>query len=177
MGKFLKPIEVVANVLIVVVAVLCLVVLGQKYFRTEPPLQKTEQTNRPAAPKTPVVGSKISAVDVDWSKNKKNVLLVLQVGCRFCSESAEFYQTMIEQTKNQGVSVLAVFPQSREEARTYLDTLQLSNLNTKQAAINNLDVSGTPTLIIADDKGQITNVWLGKLPPEKQTEVLSLLSS
>lgn len=170
MGKFTKAVEVVANVLIVVVAVLCLVLIGQKYLRTEP------QPNR-AALKTPVVGGKISAVDVDWSKNKKNALLVLQVGCRFCSESAEFYKTLIEQTKDKGVSVLAVFPQSREEARTYLDKLQLSNLDTKQAAINTLDVSGTPTLIITDDKGQVTNVWVGLLPPEKQNEVLSLLSS
>ena len=175
MGRFLKPIEVVANVLIVVVAVLCLVVLGQKYFRTEPPLQKTEQPNRPAAPKVPVVGSKISAVDVDWSKNKKNVLLVLQVGCRFCSESAEFYQTLIEQTKNKGVSVTAVLPQGREEARKYLDNLQLSQIETKQSALSSLDVSGTPTLIVADASGQIEKVWLGKLPSEKQGEVLAML--
>src|ERR1700754_1463082 len=139
MGRFQKHIEVVANILIVVVAVLCLIVLWQKYFRTQPQPQKIEQANRPA-PKVPVVGSKVSAVDVDWSKNKKNVLLVLQVGCRFCSESAEFYKTLMAQTKDKGVSVLAVLPQSTEEARKYLDNLQLSNLDTKQAAMSSLDV-------------------------------------
>lgn len=176
MGRFQKHIEVAANILIVVVAVLCLVVIWQKYFRTQPQPQQTEQANRPAM-KVPTVGSMVSAVDVDWSKHKKNVLLVLQVGCRFCSESAGFYKTLIEQTKDKGVSVLAVLPQSKEEARKYLDDLQLSNLDTKQAAMKTLDVSGTPTLIVTDDKGQITNVWIGKLPPEKQNEVLSLLSS
>ncbi|HKS09079.1 MAG TPA: redoxin family protein [Pyrinomonadaceae bacterium] len=174
MGKFSKSVEVIANILIVVVAVLCLFLLWQKYFRAQPPA--TAESNRPA-PRVPVVGNKVSAVDVDWSKNKKNVLLVLQVGCRFCSESAGFYQTLIQQTKDKGVSVLAVLPQSKEEARQYLDNLQLSNLDTKQAAMSTLDVSGTPTLIITDDKGQITNVWVGKLPPEKQNEVLSLLTS
>lgn len=176
MGRFQKHIETAANILIVVVAVLCLVVLWQKYFRAQPQPQTTEQAGRPA-PKVPTVGSTVSGVDVDWSKNKKNVLLVLQVGCRFCSESAEFYKTLMAQTKDKGVSVLAVLPQSKEEARKYLDDLQLSNLDTKQAPMKNLDVSGTPTLIVTDDKGQITNVWVGKLPPEKQTEVLSLLSS
>ena len=175
MGRFLKAVEVIANVLIVIVAVLCLVLLGQRYFRPEPPSVKAEQPNRAAAPKVPAVGEKISAVDVDWSKNKKNVLLVLQVGCRFCSESAEFYQTLLDQTKDKGVNVLAILPQSREESRNYLDKLQLSNLDTKQAALNTIDVSGTPTLIITDDKGQITNVWVGKLPPEKQNEVLEIL--
>lgn len=176
MGKFSKSLEVVANILIVIVAVLCLFLLWQKYFRAQPPSQTTEQSSRPA-PKVPPVGSTVSGVDVDWSKNKKNVLLVLQVGCRFCSESADFYQTLIQQTKDKGVSVLAVLPQSKEEARKYLDNLQLSNLDTKQAAMSTLDVSGTPTLIVTDDKGQITNVWVGKLAPEKQNEVLSLLSS
>jgi len=177
MGKFLKSVEVVANVLIVVVAVLCLAVLGRSYFRTPPSPPNAAIPNAAAAPKIPAVGSKISSVDVDWSKNKKNVVLVLQVGCRFCSESASFYKTMLQQTKDKGVNVIAVLPQNREEARKYLDNLQLPDLDTKQAAMNSLDVSGTPTLIITDDKGQITNVWVGKLPPEKQNEVLTILST
>jgi peroxiredoxin len=167
MGKYLKSIEVVANVLIIVVAVLCIGVLGHRYFRAESP--------KPAGPKMPVVGSTISAVDVDWSKNKKNVVLALQVGCHFCSESADFYKTLLRQTKEKGINVVAVLPQSREEARKYLDNLQLSDLDTKQSSLNSIDVSGTPTLIITDDKGQVTNAWVGKLPPEKQDQVLSVL--
>lgn len=168
MGKFLKSIEAIANVLIIVVAVLCLGIAGHRYLRAEP-------SKAPAA-RVPTVGSKISAVDVDWSKNKKNVVLALQVGCHFCSESADFYKTLLQRTKGKGVNVIAALPQSREEARKYLDTLQLSELDTKQSTLNSLDVSGTPTLIVTDDKGQVTNVWVGKLPPEKQNEVLSLLS-
>ena len=169
MKKFLKPIEVVANVLIIVVAVACLVVIAQRYFRTEPPPPKAP------ALKSPALGNKVSMTDIDWSKNRKNVLLVLQDGCRFCTESAGFYRTLLQQTKDKGVSVTAVLPQNRDEARKYLDKLQLSDLDSKQSALGPLDVSGTPTIIVTDDKGQITNVWVGKLPPEKQTEVIATL--
>ena len=169
MGKFLKPIEHIANVLIIVVAVLCLAVVAQRYFRPEQPPQP------PTAPafKTPAIGSTISSLDVDWTRNKKNVLLVLQEGCRYCTESADFYKTLVQQTKDKGVSVTAVLPQDSEVARKYLDKLQLSEINTQQSALNSLDVSATPTLIVADDKGQVEKVWVGKLPSEKQNEVLA----
>ena len=168
MGKFFKSIEAVANVLIIVVAVFCLGILGQRYFRTEAP--------KFPGPKTPTIGSKIAALDVDWSRTKKNVVLALQVGCHFCSESADFYRNLLKQTKQKGVNVVAVLPQSREEARKYLDSLHLPDLDTRQSQLNSLDVSGTPTLIITDDKGQISNAWVGKLPQQKQDQVMSLLS-
>ena len=125
--------------------------------------------------KSPTIGSKISALDVNWSNNKKNVLLVLQDGCRYCTESADFYKTLVQQTKDKNVSVTAVLPQDKEVARKYLDKLQLPEIESKQSALNTLDVSATPTLIIADAQGQVEKVWVGKLPSEKQSEVLALL--
>ncbi len=169
MRKIFKSIEAVANVLIIVVAIVCLGVIAQIYFRPQP------QPPKVPVQQMPVVGNKVSLPDIDWSKNRKNVLLVLKEGCRFCSESAGFYQTLLEKTRDQGVSVVAVLPDDRDEARKYLDKLHLSNLTSKQSALDSLDVSGTPTIIVTDDKGQITNVWVGKLPSEKQNEVMATL--
>jgi thioredoxin-related protein len=151
--KTLKSIEVVANILIIIVAVVLVVVLGQRYFTPAQP-------QRPNVPRrtAPAVGDNVSLHDIDWSQNRKNVLLVLQEGCRFCTESADFYKTLLKRTKDKGVNVVAVLPQSRDEARKYLDKLQLSDLETKQSALGPLDVSGTPTIIVTDDKGKITNV-------------------
>ncbi|HKR22771.1 MAG TPA: hypothetical protein VJS17_09260 [Pyrinomonadaceae bacterium] len=168
MKKYLKSIEVVANVLIIVVAIAVLAVIAQRYFRKEQP------PNVPTL-KNPVVGNKVSMPDIDWSKNRKNVLLVLQDGCRYCTESADFYRTLLQQTKDKGVSVTAVLPQDRDVARKYLDKLRLSDLESKQSALGPLDVSGTPTIIVTDDKGLITNIWVGKLPSEKQNEVIATL--
>ncbi len=167
MKKFLTSIEAVANVLIIIVAIVCLAVVAHRYLRPQP-----EAPKAPVA-KAPAVGNKVQLPEIDWSKNRKNVLLVLQEGCRFCTESADFYKTLLQQTRDKGVNVVAVLPNTRDVARQYLDKLQLSNLESKQSALAPLEVSGTPTIIVTDDKGQITNVWVGKLPPEKQNEVIA----
>ena len=167
MNRFLKPIELVANVLIIVVAVLCLGAVAQKYLRPAQPA--------PPGVKIPSVGDRISSLDINWSTHSKNVLLVLQAGCHYCTESADFYRTLVQQAKGKDVSVTAVLPQSSEEAGKYMNKLQLSDIAVKQSSLDALDVSGTPTVILADEKGRITNVWVGKLPSNQQKDVLASL--
>ena len=125
--------------------------------------------------RSPTVGDNVSLADFDWSKSNKNVLLVLQQGCHFCSESAGFYRTLIQQTEGKNVKVVAVLPQSKKEAEKYLNDLNIGGIEVRQSQLNALSVGGTPTIIVADDKGKITNVWLGKLQPEKENEVLAKL--
>lgn len=167
MSKPYQKIEATANILVIAVALLIIGILAHRhFFSTAPPA---------TPPKSPTLGSRVSLADFDWSKSNKNVLLVLRSGCRFCAESAEFYKKLIEQTKGKNVRVVAVFPQSKEEAEKYLNTLGISGIEIRQTQFSSLDVGGTPTIIVTDDKGEITNVWLGKLSSEKEKEVLARL--
>jgi hypothetical protein len=45
----------------------------------------------------------------------------------------------------------------------------------RQAPLSAVGVSGTPTLLLIDGGGAIKESWVGKLPPDKETEVLSRL--
>jgi len=36
-------------------------------------------------------------------------------------------------------------------------------------------VDGTPTLLLVNEKGEISNSWVGKIPKEKEKEVISQL--
>jgi thioredoxin-related protein len=167
MGKFYQRIELAANILIIVTAALIVGVLAQRYFSPAP-----RDTLLAGAPS---VGDKLQLADFDWSKSDKNVLLVLQQGCHFCSESADFYRNLIQQTAGKNVKVVAVLPQSAKEAEKYLNGLSLTGIEVRQAELNSLSVRGTPTLIVADATGKVINVWMGKLPPEKENEVLAAL--
>ena len=162
-----KKMELAANVLIIVVAVLVIGVFTQRYVGLEPPAS--------SQPELPQVGDKVSLDDYDWSKSNKHVLLVLQKGCHFCSESAGFYRSLIERTSGRGVNVVAILPQDREEAEQYLRDLSISGIATRQSQLQSLLVAGTPTIIVTDGKGAITDVWLGKLAPEEENEVLAKL--
>lgn len=122
------------------------------------------------------VGTKVALPGIDWSRNGETLLLVLQRGCRFCRESAQFYQRLIRETgTKRRVQLVAVLPQDVSESRQYLKDLNAPFDEVRQSALETLGVQGTPTLILVNAKGEVIESWAGKLPAEKETEVLSRL--
>lgn len=169
MEKINQKVELVANIFIILLVLAIGGVLVQKYFLAVP-------LNRRARVE-PKIGSQMNAPDVNWSQQPKTLVLALQAGCRFCSESAPFYKRVIETVRNKNVKLVAAFPAEIEESAKYLKELGLTNIEVKRSSLSSLQVSGTPTLILINSKGEITDYWVGKLPPDKETEVLNKLNS
>jgi hypothetical protein len=121
-----------------------------------------------------LVGSLASVPDVNWTESKQTLLLVLRDGCHFCSDSAGFYQRL---AKDRGVSantrLIAVLPGDVDDSRRYLDGLGVPISEVRQAPLSKLGVSGTPTLLLVNDKGVVTKSWIGQLPTEKEEEVIA----
>lgn len=115
--------------------------------------------------------------DVNWSQQPKTLILALQKGCHFCNDSAPFYKRVIETVRNKNVKLIAVFPTEVDEGIAHLKELGLNGMEVKQSSLGSLQVSGTPTLILTNEKGEITNYWVGKLTPDKETEVINKLNS
>jgi thioredoxin-related protein len=172
MNKTHQKIELVANILIIVVALLLGGVIVQKYFFAPP----SAVSNQPPRLE-PKIGLAMNVPDVNWSQQPKTLILALQSGCRFCNESAPFYKRVIESVKDKNVKLVAVFPTAVEESAAHLQKLGLSNMEVKQSSLGSLQVSGTPTLILTNEKGEVTNYWVGKLSPDKETEVINKLNS
>lgn len=170
MNKLNQKSELIANLLIIVVAVLLIGVIGQKY------LFSSKAINQKARPQ-PIVGSMLNVPDVDFSSQPKTLVLALQTGCRFCNESASFYKRIIENARNKNIKLVAVLPTDVEESKAHLNELGLTNLEVKRAPLENIQVGGTPTLILTNEKGEITDFWIGKLPLNKETEVINKLNS
>lgn len=171
MSKITEKVELTANILIIVVAVLLGGFIAQRYFSNTP------ATANSKARVQPTIGSKMNLTDVNWSNQPKTLILALNKGCHFCTESAPFYKRLIENTQNKNVKLVAVFPGDTEESKAHLNALGLTNMEVKRSPLNNLQVSGTPTLILTNEKGEITDYWVGKLTPDKETEVLNKLNS
>lgn len=162
-SKLSSRIELAANVAIIVVAILLGYFLIQKFF--------LQQNPQPSPPPEIAKGTKVSLADVDWQANQKTLLLVLQKGCHFCSESMPFYKTLVEKSKEKGIKLVAVLPNSREEGSQYLRENGVEIQDVVQAQLNSINVRGTPTLILVNDKGEVSNSWIGKLPAHKEVEV------
>jgi thiol-disulfide isomerase/thioredoxin len=170
-GNLSRRLEVAANVAIIVVAVLVCFVVVKTYLPggSARPQQQAQ---------APAIGSKISVPDVDWGTNGRTLVLVLQKGCHFCAESAPFYQRLVRDTAGrEGLRLVAVLPQKVEEGRQYLTDLGVPIDEVRQASSNDLGVRGTPTLLLVDNSGAVTDSWVGKVPPDKEDEVLNRLKS
>lgn len=169
MSKVYQKIEMTANILIIVVAVLLIGFFVQRYFFAG---SATMQTT-----KMPVIGKKLAIADVDFSKSSKTVFLVLSKDCHFCSESAEFYKKLVAETKGSNVNIIAILPQEKKESEEYLNGLGIQGIEIRQSQLNSLDVSGTPTILVLDNNGVVSNFWVGKLPPNEEKEVFAKLNS
>lgn len=168
MSVWYKRVELLANVAILVVAVLLGVVLVSRYL--------LPASSRPAGGESTRIkpGTKLSLPGVDWGKGDRTLLLVLSTSCRFCTDSAPFYRRLAqEKAGNGGVSLLAVLPQSVGDSQKYLNDLGVAVDDIRQASLEDAQVRATPTLIIADRTGSVIESWVGKLPAEKEEEVLS----
>ena len=169
MSRISQKVELIANVTIIVAAVLLIGVVAQKYF-----FPRTKVM--PPARMQPVIGARMNLPDVNWSRQPKTLILALQTGCHFCDESVPFYKRIAENAKAENVKVIAAFPTGVEDSTAHLKALGLTNVEVRQLPLESLQTSGTPTLILTDDKGEITNYWLGKLTPDKEAQVLEQIT-
>ena len=169
MSKLNQRAEFTANILIIVAAILLIGVVVQKYFFSTTVVNQKAQMQ-------PVVGAKLNMADVNFSSQPKTLVLALQTGCHFCNESASFYKRIIENTQNKNIKIVAVFPTGIEESKAHLNELGLTNLEVKRSPLDNIQVGGTPTLILTNQKGEITDYWIGKLSPDKETEVINKIN-
>jgi hypothetical protein len=159
-----RAIELLVNLAILCLCVVLSAVLVKKYFIGPPP-----------EPQGLSVGTRLSVPDVDWQRQPQTVVLALQQNCRFCTESAPFYKTLIAEASRRGVRVVAVFPNDEASARAYLAGLGVEVPDLKIADFRALEIRGTPTVLLANRQGVATHVWRGKLPGSREQDVLDAL--
>jgi thioredoxin-related protein len=120
-------------------------------------------------------GAELETQSVNWSTHPKHLVFVLSTTCHFCKESSAFYKKLVQECQDRHVQTMAFFPQSLEEARTYLSTQGVPMDEVRHAELGNLKVNGTPTLLLVDGNGVVQNVWAGKLTTGGEKEVLAKL--
>ena len=173
MRRALRKLELLANVAVILVAVMFAVIFVQRYLRPPPsgiPARKPPPTSES------LVGKQISLSGVDWKTNGKTIVLALQTRCHFCTESASFYQNLVkEKAKQANVHLVAVLPDAVQESEGYLKSLGISVDAIIQAPLNSVGIRGTPTVLMVDDTGTIRRAWLGRLDADRERDVIGTL--
>lgn len=189
MKKLFRRIQFLSNIATIVIAiVLSLMFIRQVFFPApqeifpisdktlktinEPPVNETSRSRV-----TPI-GKSVPLENINWKDNKTTLVLYISTKCRFCTESGPFYQRLVKENSKNDIKIIAVLPQSEEEGRKYLKDLgvEMSEVysSKKLAAIG---VTATPTLLLIDNSGSVSETWRGKLSSDKETEVLTKVFS
>lgn len=113
--------------------------------------------------------------DINWAGRTETLVLGLQTTCHFCTESAPFFQKLVSAGSGR-VEIVAVLPQSVDDSTKYLSKLRVHVDEIRSASLSSIGVIGTPTMMLVDDKGLVRKVWVGKLPDERQAEVLAAIT-
>jgi thioredoxin-related protein len=187
MKNIFRKVQFLSNISVILIALLFgFVVIKQSLIQptipdvnaTSKPVDKPGPSS-PAVPpnRAPAVGMAVPLENVNWKDNKKTLVLYISATCRYCTESVPFYQRLIKENIKNGVKVIAVLPQESNEAKEYLASKNVDITQIYKASFGSIGVTATPTLLLVDASGVITDSWRGKLPPDKEEEVISKLFS
>jgi thiol-disulfide isomerase/thioredoxin len=184
MKKAFRIAQFSAHIAMVVIAVMLSIIVVKQYIfspvavETKPVAKQINSTTPTAKPEiqTPV-GKTVPMQDVNWKENKKTLILYMSTSCRYCKESMPFYQKLVKETADKKVEFVAVLPQTTEEATEYFKTQNVEIKNVYNSSLSSIGVVATPILLLVNDQGVVSDYWRGKLPTEKEAEVLSKLAS
>ncbi|MET0622153.1 MAG: hypothetical protein ABW250_04140 [Pyrinomonadaceae bacterium] len=170
-GKLTRGIETSANVAIILAAtVLCTVLVKSYVIPASVPNAAGESAEARREVKR---GDKVAVSGVDWQEGQKTLLLVLSTTCHFCTESSPFYQRIVKERGD--TRLVALVPQAEEEGQAYLRSLGVSIDEVKHITFKGMGLTGTPTLLLVNGDGVVSDVWVGALPPNKEEEVIGRL--
>lgn len=136
-----------------------------------------QSANRTTPTRSSPVGKNLPLENVNWKENKKTLVFYISTTCHFCNESVPFYQKLIKENSKNGITLVAVLPQEIYEAKRYLKSENLEIQRVYNASFESVGITGTPTLLLVDSEGVVSDLWRGKLSPDKESDVLSKLSS
>jgi hypothetical protein len=110
--------------------------------------------------------SLVGAIDVDFSKHNKTLILGLQEGCEFCEASMPLYERIISERNRlmADTHVVVVAPKRNDHIDVYLKDKGVAPDQIVYIEPNSsLHLKVTPTLLVVDRRGVIVETKAGFL--------------
>lgn len=169
-----SKLDTIANIAIIVVCIIAATILIRNTFFPPQPERP------PGAPEEAKVGDQLPALQpVIPAGSERALVVALSPTCHFCTESMPFYKKLVDQRNQSGspVKVIAAVPSQAAQAE---ESKMLSSAGVQPDAVvtvnfRDIKVPGTPTILLVDNKGEVLDVWVGKLDEDREEEVLETL--
>ena len=126
-------------------------------------VKRTVFSNQGNGARLPTInaGERLNVPTIDWAQNKKSLVFFLKKDCPYCTSSAALYRQLLAEASKRNVKCIAVLPNSPEDARKYLQYLELPFENIYTGPLEDSKISGTPTIVFVDQSGIVKSVWIG----------------
>ncbi len=95
------------------------------------------------------------------------VILVVSRTCSYCARSKQFHQRLIAESKRLSLPVILDLPETRG-AESYIKTLANGAPVKLRSDKGFLGVPMTPTLLIVNSEGVITDMWTGLMTSDEE---------
>jgi hypothetical protein len=167
--KLIRKVEILLGIALIIAVLILSVLLINLYSvnhrqRVSPLLAEIYEI-------TP--GATVNLTGENWAQNGQTLLLGLSTGCESSTSSAPFYQRLKEQ--HTPVKIVALLPQTKSEAETYLNNAGIVVDEVRQTSMGSVGIPRTPTLVLVNERGIATNVWVGKLSGDQENLVVRRL--
>lgn len=166
-----STLDTAANIAIIVVcAIAAFVLIRNQFFPPAPPPRPGEVAK----------GDQIAALQqVVPAGSNRALVMALSPGCHFCTESMPFYKRLIDERNQKGSDIKVVAAVPAPEAKDG-EVKIMQEAGVKPDSVTTLNfqeakVAGTPTLLLVDNKGEVLDVWVGKLDERSEEKVLEAL--
>lgn len=115
---------------------------------------------------------------VSYGSSPRTLLIAMSTRCHYCAESLPFYKQLVEAQRTSGreTHVVAVFPNQEPEVRQYVQQNRLDLETVAGVDLGTLNIYGTPTAVLIDDSGKVRDFWLGKLPEDREQQIIKAVS-
>lgn len=103
------------------------------------------------------------------------VLLAVRSTCQYCTASMPFYKTLTAAIEHASTNakVVAVSTDTEDVLKRYFEANGVEAPLLRSVGADELRISGTPTILLADRSGVVRKVWIGLLNDEEQRDVVS----
>ncbi|MGI8467250.1 MAG: peroxiredoxin family protein [Pyrinomonadaceae bacterium] len=114
--------------------------------------------------------------NLDEGNYEKSIILILNTDCKYCNASVDFYKRLAN-TKydTNSKQLVALFLQPKEIVDKYISEKAFPIRSISSVSFEKLKAGVTPTIVAIDKQRRIIRAWFGKLPPDKEQEVLDVL--
>jgi len=124
------------------------------------------------------IGSRVAETrDLTFHGSPQTLLLVTASNCHFCIASAAFHARLASAMHAVGGRVVGVTHEDPIVNKAFLGSEGITVDSVISDVASKVEIRGTPSLILVDRDGKVSNRWTGKLSDAKENDVLAAIKN